>query len=94
MTEDNFWRDECDAIDVPPQRAVVVYRNRCGEIIIRQQAGWCDEDDAVVIITAENIPKLLAAITREAGSPLAPLALPAPTRRKARGPAIPSLPFE
>jgi hypothetical protein len=43
-----------DSIILKEQRATAVYFNKCGEVIIRQQATWDQQDDTFIAITAEN----------------------------------------
>lgn len=46
------WNDD-DSIILREQRATAAYRNRDGELIIRQQARWHDDEDTFVYISPE-----------------------------------------
>jgi hypothetical protein len=53
---DDFNWDDLDeeAIVLRAQSATAVYRNRAGELIIRQRAAWDEEHDRFVFIAPEN----------------------------------------
>src|SRR5215212_1590249 len=56
ISEDDFDWDspEEDTIVLREQRATAAYRNRAGELIIRQRASWNDDVDTFVYISPEN----------------------------------------
>ncbi|WP_156944316.1 hypothetical protein [Bradyrhizobium sp. Ec3.3] len=53
---DDFDWDNPDeeSIVLRDQRATAAYRNKGGELIIRQRAGWNDEHDAFIFVSPEN----------------------------------------
>ena len=53
--EDFDWNNPNeDSIILREQRATAVYRNRLGELLIRQRASWDDDCDSVVYLSPEN----------------------------------------
>lgn len=50
MREDFDWREAADEIIVPSTQAVAVYLNPDGEIVIRQERHWNEEEDTCIII--------------------------------------------
>lgn len=64
--DDDFnWHTD-DSVILREQRATAVYRNRHGELIIRQQAAWDDEEDTFVYVTPENVTAFLEATAKKA----------------------------
>ena len=63
MSDEFNWNDVEDDLVVPAQRAVAVYENPKGNIVIRQEADHVSED-AVVVISRNHIPVLIAALQR------------------------------
>lgn len=43
------------AIVIPEQRAVAIYTNPVGHIVIREQAAWDDDRDSFVCIAPEHV---------------------------------------
>ena len=64
--EDDFdWNNpDEESIVLREQRATAVYRNRLGELIIRQQV-WPDED-SFIYVTPENVTAFLEATAKRA----------------------------
>jgi hypothetical protein len=64
--DDDFnWNNpDEESIVLREQRATAVYRNRMGELIIRQQ-GWPD-DDSFIYVTPENVTAFLEATAKRA----------------------------
>ena len=54
-----------DAIVYPTSRAVAVYWGNSGDLVIRQEAAWNDEEDDVVIIPRDRAELFLLAIRNE-----------------------------
>lgn len=52
-SDDFNWNTD-DSIILREQRATAAYRNRAGELIIRQQASWDEDEDTFVYISPEN----------------------------------------
>lgn len=44
------WSKDADAVAVPTQLGIAVYRNIEGNIVIRQEADWNDEEDTVIVV--------------------------------------------
>jgi hypothetical protein len=67
--EDFDWRnDESIAISEEIQIATAVYRNRSGDVVIRQQAQWPDEDsDPFMIIADRNLQAFIDRLCDIAG---------------------------
>lgn len=65
MSDDFDWNDLDSEDDILGHQArTSIYENVRGAIVIRQEAGPLEEDDAWVIIRPENIPALIAALRR------------------------------
>ncbi|GLR91364.1 hypothetical protein [Bradyrhizobium iriomotense] len=64
--EDDFdWNDD-DSIILKEQRATAAYRNKAGELIIRQRASWDEERDTFVFISRENEVTFLEGLAKRA----------------------------
>jgi hypothetical protein len=48
------WRPENEDIIVPPQPALAIYVNQWGQVVIRQEGDWDDEDDIYIRISRET----------------------------------------
>lgn len=59
------WNDG-DSIILREQRATAAYRNREGELIIRQQARWDDNEDTFVYISPENEVAFMEGLAKRA----------------------------
>jgi hypothetical protein len=86
IENDDFDWSNPEDVCIREQAAVACYRNKSGEIIIRQCGGSYDED-CYVLIAPANVPTLLHAIADTAGinitigTPGRPVTLlPAPVR--------------
>ena len=55
------WNDS-DSIVIERVRAIAVYPNADGNIVVRQQADGYGEEDAIVIVPADRVQELIAAI--------------------------------
>lgn len=65
MSDDFDWNHlDPDEDILGHQPRTSIYENVRGAIVIRQEAGPLEEDDAWVIIRPENIPALIAALRR------------------------------
>lgn len=70
MSDEAFdWLADPDVI-VRDQRAVAVYPNENGGIVIRAERDWCDEQDTWMVVAPEHAVSLLYAIIRATGRPL------------------------
>ena len=65
-SEDDFDWNEDDSIILKEQRATAAYRNKVGELIIRQRAGWNDDRDTFVHISPENEITFMEALAKRA----------------------------
>lgn len=54
------WDDE--SVVFPTTQGVAVYLNDGREVVIRQQAGPCDNEDAFIVIPRSNIQALIQAL--------------------------------
>jgi len=48
------------------QRATAAYRNRHGELVIRQRASWCDDGDTFVYLSPENEVSFMEGLAKRA----------------------------
>jgi hypothetical protein len=60
------WSSD-DSIALCEQPAVAVYANRYGQIVIRRERAWNDEEDVFIPIAETNVLTLIGAILRAAG---------------------------
>jgi len=58
------WRGDTDAVILHEQRPTAIYTNKFGEIIIRQQAAWDEDEDSFIYIRAENFNTFLDELTK------------------------------
>ncbi|ALK09492.1 hypothetical protein [Blastochloris viridis] len=49
------------------QRAIAVYENTVGGLVILQERSWDEEDDTCIFITKTNIDAFIAAVLKAAG---------------------------
>jgi hypothetical protein len=66
LAEEDFDWNEDDSIILKEQRATAAYRNKVGELIIRQRAGWCDDRDTFVYISPENEVTFMEGLAKRA----------------------------
>jgi hypothetical protein len=63
-TSDEFsWSDK-ESVVVPRQDAIAVYRNSDGNIVIRRQRDWDEEEDSFIIIDRRHGPLVIDAIAK------------------------------
>lgn len=60
MSQDFNWNDAKDDLIVPSTQAVAAYLNPAGDIVIRQERDWNDEDDSFVVVPISAGLKLIA----------------------------------
>lgn len=64
------WSAKHEAVILTEQLALAVYVNREGDAVIRRrQEAYFEEDDAIVVVLYENLPKVIAALTKIAKAP-------------------------
>jgi hypothetical protein len=63
---DDFDWDTDDSVILREQRATAAYRNRHGELIIRQRASRCDDGDTFVYISPENEVSFMEGLAKRA----------------------------
>ncbi len=69
MSEEFDWNKAEEAIVVKSRRAVAVYTNPTGDLVIRQERmEYADQDDPFVVVPIECVDELIAAI-RSAAAP-------------------------
>jgi hypothetical protein len=68
-TSEFNWIEDADDIILPEQRAVAVYWNKQGSLIIRQEKAWCDEDDQFVVVEKANVNVFIDRLTEVLGIP-------------------------
>lgn len=62
MSEEFSWSD-CDKV-FPTTMAVAVYRHASGDVIIRQEDQFGDQDD-VIFVPMANVPLLIEALAAQ-----------------------------
>ena len=60
MSQDFSWNDAKDDLIVPSTQAVAAYLNPAGDIVIRQERDWHEEEDHLVIVPISFALKLVA----------------------------------
>lgn len=63
---DGFDWESDDAVILREQRATAAYRNKAGELIIRQRAGPLDDEDSFIYIASENAVPFMEALAKRA----------------------------
>jgi len=63
---DDFDWDTDDSVILREQRATAAYRNRHGELVIRQRASWCDDGDTFVYLSPENEVSFMEGLAKRA----------------------------
>lgn len=67
MTASDFnWLDDPDII-VGEQRALAVYQNSHGNIVIRQERAWDEDEDIIIVLRRENAERVARAILAATG---------------------------
>jgi hypothetical protein len=66
IPEEEFNWNTDDSIILKEQRATAAYRNKLGELIIRQRAGWNDDGDTFVYISPENEVTFMEGLAKRA----------------------------
>jgi hypothetical protein len=54
------WDPENEDIVVPEQLALAIYQNHWGQVVIRQERAWDEEDDIYIRFNMESLPKVIA----------------------------------
>jgi hypothetical protein len=67
--EDEFEWTNDDSVLVPDQRALACYFNKRGELVIRQERAWDQDEDNFVFIAERNIAEFLDKLTDICGIP-------------------------
>jgi hypothetical protein len=64
MTGDDFdWTDK-DSVVVPSQEAIAIYENAAGNVVIRVQRAWNEDEDAFIVIARDNLPAVIEALKK------------------------------
>lgn len=64
MSNDFSWTDDTDAVAFKSVRGIAVYANPAGDLVIRQQAGPLDDDDAIIVVPVDRMLDLIDALHR------------------------------
>ena len=64
---DGFDWAKDDSVAVQTQPALAVYSNKFGQVVIRREAAWDEEDDVFVHITKQNLLTIIGAMLEAAG---------------------------
>ena len=67
MTSPDFDWTADDSIAVREQPAIAVYANNNGQVTLRRQGAWDDDDDCFIPIARENVLAIIGAILAAAG---------------------------
>ena len=62
-SDDFKWEPENEAVIVAEQRAIAVYRNPWGQVVIRASASEYGDEDSFVVVSPEHVPALIAKLT-------------------------------
>jgi hypothetical protein len=60
--DDFDWSPENEAVIMPSQQAIAVYFNRWGQIVIRAEGGY-GEEDVFIAIAPEHLPAVIAKLS-------------------------------
>lgn len=63
------WYDEGGARVLNEQLSIAVYINKQGDAVIRRQQCAYEDEDAVVVVAYENLPRVIAALQKIAKAP-------------------------
>jgi hypothetical protein len=69
---DWYSPDDAESIVLVEQRRTAIYENKHHELVIRQQAGPCDDEDSFIYLSAENRQQFVRALCREIGLKVEP----------------------
>jgi hypothetical protein len=67
MTNQEFDWTADESVAVQEQPAIAVYPNPVGQVVIRRQRSWDEEDDSFVHISRGNVLTIVGAILAAAG---------------------------
>ncbi len=60
----NFdWNDQ-DGIAVNQQDAIAVYANDKGDLVLRRQKDWNEEEDSIIVVAPAYVRQLIEAMER------------------------------
>jgi hypothetical protein len=65
------WSDD-DVVVLREQRLTAVYRNPHGDLVIRQERSWNEDEDPFLVIAADNVQTLIDKLCDLEGIPSAP----------------------
>ena len=69
-TADDFdWTTGADSVLVPEQQAIAAYWNTSGNLVIRQERSWCDDEDSFIVVHSGNVHALIEKLCDVAGIP-------------------------
>lgn len=71
MSETTWTWESSEDVIIPSVRAVAVYTNANGDVVIRQEDGMGDED-AYIVLPKSMVEKVARAIRAEAKKPFPP----------------------
>ena len=63
MTDFN-WQDNEEAIVIPRQDAIAVYANPDGDVVIRRERDWNEQDDVFIVINRKCVHSVIEAMER------------------------------
>jgi hypothetical protein len=66
MSGDRFDWTSSDVV-VRQQDALAVYQNPYGDVVIRREAAWDEDDDVCVVVARQNVSAVVAAILHTVG---------------------------
>jgi hypothetical protein len=62
--EENHFLPESESMVLPSQPAIAIYTNRYGQIVIRQEATGCDDEDHFVYICPHHLDAVIVRLRR------------------------------
>lgn len=63
-SDDRFDWSNDESVVVEHQSALAVYQNQSGDVVIRQERSWDEDQDTHVVITKESLPQIIDALRR------------------------------
>jgi hypothetical protein len=66
-TNEFDWNSDAVTVVARTQQAIAVYQNLHGAVVIREQQGWDEDADTIIVIQPEHARAVAAAILSAAG---------------------------
>ena len=66
ITDDFDWANNPDIV-ARHQDAIACYENLNGDVVIRREQSWCEDEDTIIVINKAHVPALVQALIDTAG---------------------------